>query len=65
MDLSFTIVAGPHHGCHSQVQVAHLYPQALGFLSVASYDSQGYGGGIRTHPAATEHQCKTEISNST
>jgi hypothetical protein len=28
--------------------VAQLYPQALGSLSVASYDSQGYGGGIRT-----------------
>jgi hypothetical protein len=27
--------------------VAQLYPQALGFLFVASYDSQGYGGGIR------------------
>jgi hypothetical protein len=29
-------------------KVAHLYPQALGSLFVASYDSQGYGGGIRT-----------------
>jgi hypothetical protein len=28
-------------------RVARLYPQALGFLTVASYDSQGYGGGIR------------------
>jgi hypothetical protein len=27
-------------------RVAQLYPQALGSLSVASYDSQGYGGGI-------------------
>jgi hypothetical protein len=26
--------------------VAQVYPRALGFLSVASYDSQGYGGGI-------------------
>jgi hypothetical protein len=26
--------------------VARLYPQALGSLFVASYDSQGYGGGI-------------------
>jgi hypothetical protein len=26
--------------------VAQLYPQALGSLYVASYDSQGYGGGI-------------------
>jgi hypothetical protein len=28
-------------------RVAQLYPQALNFLFVASYDSQGYGGGIR------------------
>jgi hypothetical protein len=28
-------------------RVARLYPQTLGSLSVASYDSQGYGGGIR------------------
>jgi hypothetical protein len=27
-------------------RVAKLYPQALGSLSVASYDSQGYGEGI-------------------
>jgi hypothetical protein len=26
--------------------VVHIYPRALGSLSVASYDSQGYGGGI-------------------
>jgi hypothetical protein len=30
-------------------RMAQLYPQALGSLFVASYDSQGYGGGIRTH----------------
>jgi hypothetical protein len=30
-------------------RVARLYPQALGSLFVASYDSQGYGGGIRPH----------------
>jgi hypothetical protein len=29
-------------------KVARLYPQALGSLFVASYDSQGYGGDIRT-----------------
>jgi hypothetical protein len=29
-------------------RVAQLYPQALDSLFVASYDSQGYGGGIRT-----------------
>jgi hypothetical protein len=28
-------------------RVARLYPQALGSLFVASYDSQNYGGGIR------------------
>jgi hypothetical protein len=27
--------------------VAQLYPQALDYLFVASYDSQGYSGGIR------------------
>jgi hypothetical protein len=29
-------------------RVAQLYPQAVGSLFVASYDSQGYGGGIGT-----------------
>jgi hypothetical protein len=29
-------------------RAARLYPQALGSLFIASYDSQGYGGGIRT-----------------
>jgi hypothetical protein len=29
-------------------RVAQLYLQALGSIFVASYDSQGYGGGIRT-----------------
>jgi hypothetical protein len=29
-------------------RVAQLYPQALGSLFNASYDSQGYGGAIRT-----------------
>jgi hypothetical protein len=28
-------------------RVASLYPQALGSLFVASYDSQSYGGGVR------------------
>jgi hypothetical protein len=31
----------------SRNRVPRLYPQALGSLFVASYDSQGYGGGIR------------------
>jgi hypothetical protein len=29
-------------------KVAQLYPQVLGSLFVASYDYQGYGGGIGT-----------------
>jgi hypothetical protein len=29
-------------------KVTRFYPQALGSIFVASYDSQGYGGGIRT-----------------
>jgi hypothetical protein len=29
-------------------RMAQLYPQALGSLFVAFYDSRGYGGGIRT-----------------
>jgi hypothetical protein len=29
-------------------RVFQLYPQTLGSLSVASYDPQGYGGGIGT-----------------
>jgi hypothetical protein len=32
----------------SSNRVAQLYPQTLGSLFFASYDSQGYGGGIRT-----------------
>jgi hypothetical protein len=30
-----------------KVTVAQLYPQRLSSLFFASYDSQGYGGGIR------------------
>jgi hypothetical protein len=30
-------------------RVAQLSPQELGFLFIAFYDSQGYGGGILTH----------------
>jgi hypothetical protein len=38
--------------------VAQLCPQALGSLPVASYDSQGYGGGIRPrlHMGLTEFE---------
>jgi hypothetical protein len=32
-----------------QEQVAQLYPRALGSLYVASYDSQGSGGGGANH----------------
>jgi hypothetical protein len=28
--------------------MAQLHPRALGSISVASYDSQGYGGGMLT-----------------
>jgi hypothetical protein len=39
-------------------RVAQLYPKALGSLYVASYDSQGYGGGILTKhlPSYSEKQ---------
>jgi hypothetical protein len=48
-------------------RVAQLYPQALGSPFVTSYDTQGYGGGIRTRlhagqlvlvifPARTAHK---------
>jgi hypothetical protein len=30
-------------------RLAQLYPRALGSLFIPSYDSQGYGGGIRPH----------------
>jgi hypothetical protein len=30
--------------------VTQLYPRARGSLSVASYDLQGYGGGVLTTP---------------
>jgi hypothetical protein len=37
-------------------RVAHLYPLAPGSIFVASYDSQGYSGGIltRLHNASTD-----------
>jgi hypothetical protein len=41
-------------------RVAQLYPQALGFFFVTSYDPQGYGGGILTR-LHTGHIC---INNS-
>jgi hypothetical protein len=43
-------------------RVAQLYPQALGSLFVASYDSQGYGGGIRTRlHAGMSTQSESEL----
>jgi hypothetical protein len=39
--------------------VAQLHLQALGFLFVASYDSQGYGGGIRPR-----HNAEMYLTNS-
>jgi hypothetical protein len=41
-------------------RVAQLYPQALGSLFVASYNSQDYGGGIRTrlHTGLPEHKTR-------
>jgi hypothetical protein len=43
-------------------RVAQLYSQALGSLFVASYDSQGYGGGYRTrlHEGLTSIEAETE-----
>jgi hypothetical protein len=35
-------------------KMAQLYPQKLGYLFVASYDSQGYGGGIRPSGRTTQ-----------
>jgi hypothetical protein len=40
-------------------RVVQLYPQALGCLFVASYDSHGYSGGIRTR---LHHHCLRSIS---
>jgi hypothetical protein len=42
-------------------RVAQLYPQALGSLFVASYDSQDYGGCIRTH-LHTTYQSQIHIA---
>jgi hypothetical protein len=44
-------------------RVARLHPQALGSLFVASYESQGYGGGNR--PASCTDQVGNTVSNST
>jgi hypothetical protein len=44
-------------------RVAQLYPQALGSLFVASYDSQGYGGVIR--PRLHTGSSKRQVLNKT
>jgi hypothetical protein len=48
----------------SRNRVAQLYPQTLGSLFVASYDSQGYGGGIRTRLRAGRTLTKLSLSPS-
>jgi hypothetical protein len=44
-------------------RVAQIYPRALGSLSVVSYDSQGYGGGIliRLHMGMTDSEGKQQF----
>jgi hypothetical protein len=46
--------------------VAQLYPRALGSLFVASYDSQGYGGGIltRLHTGTPDLEYKHKVKQS-
>jgi hypothetical protein len=41
-----------------------LYPQALGFLFVASYDSQGYGGGIEPISTHKDYDRKGSVKKS-
>jgi hypothetical protein len=45
-------------------RVAQLHPQALGSLFVASYDSQGYSGGIPTcfHTDVTNFEVKVKVA---
>jgi hypothetical protein len=45
-------------------KVAQLYPQALGSLFVASYDSQGYGGRIltRLHTGSNSSRSQSHIA---
>jgi hypothetical protein len=42
-------------------RVAQLYSQALGYIFVASYDSQGYGGGILTRLHTGFTVCQSHI----
>jgi hypothetical protein len=43
-------------------RVAQLNPQAPGSLFFAFYDSQGYGGGILTHPTGEKLHIRKNIS---
>jgi hypothetical protein len=45
--------------------VAQLYPQELGSLFIASYDSQGYGGGLRTclHVGFGKFSSQSHVAN--
>jgi hypothetical protein len=44
-------------------RVARLYHQVLDYIFVASYDSQGYGGGIRTRlRAGSDTECSPEYN---
>jgi hypothetical protein len=42
---------------YTRNRVAQLYPQALGSLFVASYDSQGYGGHSQINLTAVPFRC--------
>jgi hypothetical protein len=44
-------------------RVALFYPQALGSLFVTFYNSQGYGGGIRTRLHADKTQCRNPVTD--
>jgi hypothetical protein len=48
----------------SRNNMAQLYPQALGSLLVASFDSQGYGGAIRPclHMGASIYMSKSSLN---
>jgi hypothetical protein len=43
-------------------RVAQLYPQALGSLFVASYGSQGYGGGIKYSQTGSTYNISARIA---
>jgi hypothetical protein len=59
--LSFTIAPGPPGQSFSLPSSAGLI-QAPGSLSVVFYDSQGYGGGIGTHPTEVWFQsCPVDL----